>query len=184
MIPGWLGGKDNLACAIGLHWGYSYLGFIVNVKGFSLVIWDVESYVDICVLCGETRSTSCLRNSLFGGLQNDRVCRIRENPNLGEWWGYFSNLIRRQGKCKVDVLGILGRLGLAIVPSYRRTIVSHCSVARWHNGQSKPGARFDPLKSTQLICWIIKLSSVNSLIHGWNITFVSQVASVHQIALG
>ena len=32
------------------------------------------------------------------------------------------------------------RLGLAVVPSYRRTIISHyCSVTRWHNGQSKPG---------------------------------------------
>ena len=30
------------------------------------------------------------------------------------------------------------RVGLAIVPSYHGTIVSHYSVARWHNGQSKP----------------------------------------------
>ena len=38
------------------------------------------------------------------------------------------------------------RFGLAIVPSYRR-IASHCSVARWHNGQSKPG---QPIKVSQL----------------------------------
>ena len=30
------------------------------------------------------------------------------------------------------------RLGLAIVPSYCRTIAIHWCVARWHNGQSKP----------------------------------------------
>ena len=29
------------------------------------------------------------------------------------------------------------RFGLAIVPSYRRTTDSHCSVVQWHDGQSK-----------------------------------------------
>ena len=48
------------------------------------------------------------------------------------------------------------RLELAIVPSYRRTIVSYCSVTWLHNGQSKPSKRQSPtffLKTT--LTWTI-----------------------------
>ena len=66
------------------------------------------------------------KNEVSFGINNFEK-RLHSNPK-------FKRLTLLIGVATVGT-----RLGLAIVPSYHGTIVSHRSVARKHNGQSKPG---------------------------------------------
>ena len=58
------------------------------------------------------------------------------------------------------------RLGLPVVPSYCWTIANHCSVARWHNGLSKPAVPFQDTVGVK------SLSPVNMLLSFIDIQYI------------
>ena len=79
---------------------------------------------------------------LFDSAQHKRFSKIlgvykrsREINSL-----LILRIMRANGSVAVGV-ALYVLLGLAIVSSYHGTMVSHCSVARWHNGQSNPALR-------------------------------------------
>ena len=62
--------------------------------------------------------------------------KFEGNTILKEIWRIFLRIWRNV------------RLGMAIVPSYRRTIVSYYCVKRWYNGQSKPEVSWTKFEGT------------------------------------
>ena len=126
------------------------LGFVpLRQMILSLVI--VKIFFDVII-------TTYSKDIVFSFHINDnmkvhyRLCRgcfisSVSNNLIVKWPQRETNFI---SSCSLLAMFNCGRymLGLAIVPLYRRTIVSHCSVARWHNGQSNPGEILPTLEHT------------------------------------